>query len=152
MRASAVPTLHPSVLVIGRLPVFENFPLGVGQCHLARANQALQLRLNPVITPSAALPRPKLQLEVLELARVSAESERNDVIKFVLERLRMVAAGTLQKHLLYTMGEVSGWSYTFRVATHTDCLSNGLLSYIGVEGTAVVICCRHGEEQKRSPK
>src|SRR4026207_1243230 len=137
------------VSVIGRLPVFRDFLLCIGERHLTSTNQALQLRLDPLFAFGAARSVPAFQPKILELARVSAKSDRDNVMKFVLERLRVVVAGAHQKSLFYSIGEGNGWSYRLGVAGHADCLSNGLLRHVGVERAAVA--CGRGRDE-RQPK
>ena len=137
------------ISVVGRLPVCRDFLLCTGERHLTSTNQALQLSLDPGLALGAARSVPAFQFKILELARVSAKSERDDVMKFVLERFRVVVAGARQKSLFYSIGEGNGWSYRLGVAGHADCLSNGLLRHVGVERAAVA--CGRGRDE-RQPK
>lgn len=76
--------LHLGVLVIRGLPVGIYLLLGIGQGNLPRANQALQLDLDPVFAVRPVFAIPRLKLQIFRIARTSAERERDNVVKLIV--------------------------------------------------------------------
>ena len=138
-------TLHLRILVIRRLPVFENFPLGFGKCHLMRAHKALQFDFDPVLALPPILAFPELEREVIKLARVSAERERDDMVQLVVLSERRIHFCALHKHLLHALCVAGGRTRALCISRHANSLRDGRLCNVQIECAA--ICQRSARSQ-----
>src|SRR6516164_6429458 len=120
------------------LPVLRNADLRIGEVELAVAHESLQVDLQYVLHLGAVLALPRLQREVRELARVTPEGERHNMVEFVVANPRCIDAGLLHELSLHSVGVARGRAHGLGVAGYTNRLIDRVLVHIRIERDATV--------------
>jgi hypothetical protein len=125
---------HASINPIGGLPVRPDRILRRIEGHVAAAHQALQFDLQAVFALGAVGAFPGLQGQVVQIARMPAQGQGNDVIELEAAFVGFEIQALLAQQAFFdAVGKARGRAHGLRVAGAADSLSQRRRGHIGVE-------------------
>jgi hypothetical protein len=130
------------------LPVIPDAGLGSGQRNASVANFPCQAHLKFVLPLGAVVTIPLLQLEVVDIARMAAECQWNDVVEFVIAGIGPVDTLFAHQFSLHAVGIGGRRADGLGVALVANRFGDRRFMYVGVEdfsGLSAGACRYKGE-------